>query len=1378
MKHHGFLRFTGLLCTCGLLGGLFAGPAAAETLPPAPQEGRALVCLRGTGNALTARARSDLQWEGLLEVSGQDAAGAASTPNSLQNGQDSLQTLALVTSSAMSTAELIDVLRAKDDVVFAEEDSIITANAGTGPVAARSDLPLAATGFTPATRESAEPATPESAEQMPAPAMFPLFSEQGATAQNLFPYQWALDSTTGFAEVLPGLDVGNSGPDRLTGSEEVVIAVVDGGIDYENPGIAPRMLDLRGYGSLCADTGCSQYGYNAVTQDHAYTNATATDHGTHCAGIIGADGSVGGTEGVMDAVSLVSVDVFNGGTECYTSDILRAFAWMITAKTNYAVNLRACNCSFGGSVGSLAYRMGTQEMVNSGILSVYASGNDALDLDVSHASNVDNLLPGVLQVNSMTSFGVESSFSNHGAATTDLYAPGSGIFSTVRAASPVFNDFTPTGKDSALVYEGFEEEGTAADADVGGGLVFHLYDGTKDDRLGAELSVSSAHFLGEQSLDISGGGATYLNIISEPIDLSAQIEALGSDVPVYLGAALRTEGGSGASLFPAVATTDGKFTWLTDADYTVGVHPGEWGSPTDLSAQILPANTDYTRFQLLFQVAYSSPTATYLDSVGVGTATEPYAFMSGTSMAAPAVTGALGLLCAAYPEEAPQRLAARLVGGTTDTEAFAGRCRSGGYLTIEKAANDPDPFIQECRADGDEIQLQGWFIGADAGTVTVGGQPATVRTWVPDDAQNIGLVCVETPADLAPGTVEVTLTRGDATASATGSVRLPPAADYTEFPLPQGNGYDQTLTCLLAADQNTLYLCGNAEGEGKELFHVFWQCDVPTGTWQYLPGATLSSERADTVDNIVAYRGALYATGSFTLAGTQSVGFLARYDPAAGSWQMLDTPENFPVGAAAVAYGDRLLLVGGRVYDTDESVDTVLDYDVDAKTMTLLATLPKAIAHPTVSLAGDHSLLVCDSESATTALTDLYLLDLTGAAATRTLPLPEHDPRQSVDITLLPTLDGALLTGLVSTAGGQYLDNWNLDAATGGWTPAAKMVNPGKANYAYGVRSGCELYIWGKDTQGDFIHVLTDETRAARYAEIDALIQDACTALEKNDGHIEETYKDVMGAADALDANSRLDFAAQLAALEAKIAEQTTANHNAALDGTALSVAAVKGSVLPADTKLLFTHSANAATSRALAAAALPGYEAVAVYNISLQNPPKEPPAGGYALSLNRDLSAYDATDILMAHVHDDTVEKISTAYDPDNQILDFASGAFSDFVLLAKPIAVNTPTPAATPTATPAPTGTPAVTPTATPAVTSVPGTGGTGHSGGTPTAATAQPVQAVPAPQAAPAKATAQNTIPATGDESSPAATVMLMLSAFCLSSYAAKRAKRVQK
>lgn len=225
-----------------------------------------------------------------------------------------------------------------------------------------------------------------------------------------------------------------------TGSSSVYIGIIDEGYMFThtdltaNAGVNPG--ETAGNGRDDDGNGYVDdvRGWDFAGNNNTVFDGVGDDHGTHVAGTIGAaGGNSTGVVGVVWNVKLLSAKFLgsNGGT---TANAVKAVDYFTDLKTR-GLNLVATNNSWGGGGYSQALYDAIERANTKGILFVAAAGNSASDNDVtaSYPSGYTNT--NIIAVASITSGGLLSSFSQYGATTVDIGAPGSGIWSTVPASS-------------------------------------------------------------------------------------------------------------------------------------------------------------------------------------------------------------------------------------------------------------------------------------------------------------------------------------------------------------------------------------------------------------------------------------------------------------------------------------------------------------------------------------------------------------------------------------------------------------------------------------------------------------------------------------------------------------------------------------------------------------------------------------------------------------------------------------------------------------------------------------------------------------------------------------------------------------------------------
>ncbi len=229
--------------------------------------------------------------------------------------------------------------------------------------------------------------------------------------------------------------------DTTTGSDDVVVAVIDEGVDISHPDLRDKIwtnaaevagngVDDDGNGYVDDVNGWDFVNDDASVYDPDPLTGTGDEHGTHVAGTIAAVGDNGiGITGVSWRTRIMPLK-FLGVDGGYTSDAIEAI--------NYAVDkgVKISNNSWGGGGKSQALQDAIARADSSGHLFVAAAGNggadgvgDDNDAAPHYPSSYSN--PNIVAVAATDDRDTLASFSNFGVTSVDLAAPGVRILSTL-----------------------------------------------------------------------------------------------------------------------------------------------------------------------------------------------------------------------------------------------------------------------------------------------------------------------------------------------------------------------------------------------------------------------------------------------------------------------------------------------------------------------------------------------------------------------------------------------------------------------------------------------------------------------------------------------------------------------------------------------------------------------------------------------------------------------------------------------------------------------------------------------------------------------------------------------------------------------------------
>lgn len=455
----------------------------------------------------------------------------------------------------------------------------------------------------------------------------------------LFPQLWGLrnlgqtvNGTAGTA----GKDIRFGGAWRLArpSTNPVVVAVIDSGVDYRHPDLVGNMWvnpaeipnnsvdeDSNGY----AD---DYYGYDFGEGDS--DPAPASLHGTHVAGTIAATGNNHlGVIGVDYQAKIMALKVSEAADPASFPDsaIIEAIQY-VTLMKERGVNLAAINASFGGPGNDSVMRAAIQAAGDAGIVFCAAAGNDHVNIDATPTYPASYRLPNMIVVAATDQNDGLASFSNYGASTVDLGAPGVNILSTTPTNMPEITSLVRQGPTtfaaSELTYSGTTTGLTATIYDCGLGYPTNFPEAVAGN---IALIARGTLFFSEKVTNAMAAGARaaviYNNVSGTFL---GTLQSPGDWIPA-IGIA-QTDGLTLKAALPAIGTV-----------------------------------------------------VNFVDPTNV------YGYLDGTSMATPHVSGAVALASMNFPGESFDQRIQRIVSNVNVVSGLQGQVRSGGRLDLERTVD-------------------------------------------------------------------------------------------------------------------------------------------------------------------------------------------------------------------------------------------------------------------------------------------------------------------------------------------------------------------------------------------------------------------------------------------------------------------------------------------------------------------------------------------------------------------------------------------------------------------------------------------------------------------------------------------------------------------
>lgn len=551
--------------------------------------------------------------------------------------------------------------------------------------------------------------------------------------------------------------------DGDSGTENVV-AVIDTGVDYTNPDLTNIMWRNPFPGELEGSCG---YDFADGDDDPRPGTTREASHGTHCAGVIAAQTDNGeGIAGTAQHTRIMALKIAPDqtvGTDISDIAIVGAYEYLVKARAR-GVDLVAANNSWDLGPYSPVLDYLVNQAGKAGILSFFAAGNNGSDTD----SQVDGATIGLespyaIVVASSTVGNKLSSFSNYNATAVDVAAPGSAVVSTVRTSEeggvseyPYNATLAQASGKPTLYYQPFGDFAEALNA------------GTTDQikwKLMKRSSPTSSDWQDTPPEDrdhvrFEAAGVDGINSLKITLDLDA-LSPSGQDKDPwlylvafqwdidnpFLGQTISPSGYavSGSTSFGARSSENASDYGTYQAVGNVQILAGD----EIIAAGTYDANADFmdNGDGIFSRIDSSSGKLTchnfiqvgrqdhstddsascYATDFGIGALADApdYAYMSGTSMATPQLTGSAAELASLYPDESALELRGRVVGGSEPLDSSdQGKVASDGRFSFEAAVDDAsiNATTWSIACDGSQVTVHGYNL--DRAALAVDGSPA------------------------------------------------------------------------------------------------------------------------------------------------------------------------------------------------------------------------------------------------------------------------------------------------------------------------------------------------------------------------------------------------------------------------------------------------------------------------------------------------------------------------------------------------------------------------------------------------------------------------------------------------------------------------------
>ena len=441
-----------------------------------------------------------------------------------------------------------------------------------------------------------------------------------------------------------------------------VIAIVDTGVDLTHPDLEPNLWTNPG--EVGKVDGVDNDDNGKVDDVHGYDFSDGDPdpddynfHGTHVAGIAAAvDDNALGVAGVAPEAEIMAVRVLDGDGSAFSSEVAEGI--------DYAAENGAdvINLSLSGPADSEDKLMSVAVDVaaKKDAVVVAAAGNEGADNDSEPSTPCALPQPNLICVAALNQNGALASFSNFGAKSVDLAAPGTHILSAkTDYGQPVFEDGFETGLGlwTPEVFNGGVLWGTSSSAGSGTQSATDSPTGDYGQAQDLEEGEAESNISTADPVDLSAERGCRIHFLTryqtEPIFDAFAAGAVEEDVPDHFIADFEEFTGTS----PDYPSFEAEEVSISELDGGASVHP-IFALFSDGSTQADGAYVDDVRLICRDDADYENTIAPLDEHDALGVNVGNYVFFQGTSMATPQVSGIAALVGAALKAHTSEKASA------------------------------------------------------------------------------------------------------------------------------------------------------------------------------------------------------------------------------------------------------------------------------------------------------------------------------------------------------------------------------------------------------------------------------------------------------------------------------------------------------------------------------------------------------------------------------------------------------------------------------------------------------------------------------------------------------------------------------------------------